>query len=252
MKKVIEEMRVFNLPYTVCFGGSGEPADHPDFYALMDIICNETLAEQLIIETNGIKADSNFKSYLSTQGHEKIKVIINNNGMDNASYLKLHGSDSFEKVFNNILSLNELNSSGERVYLQIMKINETDEFTSGDEQRSYLDKFYDFWEGYKVPIILQKQNTYSGKIKDRRYSDLSPLKRIPCWHLQRDLYILSDGTVAYCKQDIDGEKGYGNITTTPLKEILNNQKEAFVNNYSDKFPSKPDCKNCDEWYTFNF
>lgn len=252
MKKIIEEMRAFNLPYTVCFGGSGEPADHPDFYALMDIICDENLAEQLIVETNGIKADSNFKSYLSTQGHEKIKVIINNNGMDKASYLKLHGSDSFEKVFSNILSLNELNSSGERVYLQIMKINETDEFAPGDEQRSYLDKFYDFWEGYKVPIILQKQNTYSGRIKDRRYSDLSPLKRVPCWHLQRDLYILSDGTVAYCKQDIDGEKGYGNITTTPLKEILIAQKGSFVNNYSDIFPSKPDCKNCDEWYTFNF
>jgi hypothetical protein len=28
MKKIIEEMRAFNLPYTVCFGGSGEPADH--------------------------------------------------------------------------------------------------------------------------------------------------------------------------------------------------------------------------------
>jgi len=252
MKKIIEEMKDFALPYTVCFGGSGEPADHPDFYALMDIVCAEPLAEQLIIETNGIRADANFKSYISDPGHEKIKVIINNNGIDKASYQRLHGSDSFDKVFANIISLNELNRGSDRVYIQIMKINETDEFSPGDEQRSYLDKFYDFWEGYKVPIILQKQNTYSGKIKDRRYSDLSPLKRIPCWHLQRDLYILSDGTVAYCKQDIDGEKAYGNINRTSLKEILNNQKEAFVKNYSDNFPPKPDCKNCDEWYTFNF
>jgi len=252
MKKIMEEMRGFNLPYTVCFGGSGEPADHPDFYALMDIVNGEPLVEQLIIETNGIKVDANFKSYLSNPDKSKIKVIINNNGMDQASYQRLHGSDSFGKVFNNTLSLNELNSNGERVWLQIMKINETDEFSAGDEQRSYLDKYYDFWEGYKVPIILQKQNIYSGRIKDRRYSDLSPLKRIPCCHLQRDLYILADGTAAYCKQDIDGEKGYGNLTGTPLKEILNAQKEAFVKNYSDIFPSKPDCKTCDEWYTFNF
>ncbi|HPJ42614.1 MAG TPA: spiro-SPASM protein [Spirochaetota bacterium] len=252
MKKLIGEMKEFSLPYTVCFGGSGEPIDHPDFYALMDLVCSEPLAEQLIVETNGIKADANFKSYLTTSGHEKVKVIINNNGMDKASYQRLHGSDFFDKVFSNIISLNELNSSGERVYIQIMKINETDEFSAGDEQRSYLDKFYDFWEGYKVPIILQKQNTCSGRIKDRRYSDLSPLKRIPCWHLQRDLYVLSDGTVAYCKQDIDGEKGYGNINSTPLKEILKSQKESFVKNYSDVFPAKPDCKNCDEWYTFNF
>lgn len=251
MKKIMEEMRPSALPYTVCFGGSGEPADHPDFYALMDIVCNEPLAEQLIIETNGIKADANFRSYISAPERSKIKVIINNNGMDKASYQRLHGSDSFDKVFSNIISLNELNSKAERVYIQIMKINETDDLGSGDE-RSYLDRFYDFWEGHKVPIILQKQNTYSGRIKDRRYSDLSPLKRIPCWHLQRDLYILADGTVAYCKQDIDGENGYGNINSMSLEEILSAQKAAFTGNYSDRFPSKPDCKNCDEWYTFNF
>lgn len=252
IKKIIAGMRDFSLPYTVCFGGSGEPTDHPDFYALMDIVCADPLAEQLIIETNGIKADANFKSYLSTADHAKVKVIINNNGMDQASYQRLHGSDSFDKVFSNIISLNELNGSGERVYIQIMKINETDEFSTGDEQRSYLDKFYDFWEGYKVPIILQKQNTYSGRIRDRRYSDLSPLTRIPCWHLQRDLYILSDGTVAYCKQDVDGEKGYGNINDTSLEDILSAQRSAFTDNYSDNFPSKPDCRTCDEWYTFNF
>lgn len=251
MKKIVEEMRQFSLPYTVCFGGSGEPTDHPDFYALMDIICAESLAEQLIIETNGIKGDANFKSYLSAPERSKIKVIINNNGMDKDSYKRLHGSDFFDRVFSNIVSLNELNSGGERIYIQIMKINETDELNSGDK-RSYLDRFYDFWEGHKVPIILQKQNTYSGRIMDRRYSDLSPLKRIPCWHLQRDLYILSDGTVAYCKQDIDGEKGYGNINSAPLADILSAQKKAFTENYSERFPSKPDCRNCDEWYTFNF
>jgi hypothetical protein len=54
-----------------------------------------------------------------------------------------------------------------------------------------------------VPIILQKQNVYLGRVEDRRYSDLSPVERIPCWHLQRDLFILSDGTVGFCKQDVD-------------------------------------------------
>lgn len=252
LNKIVEGMRGYNLPYTVCFGGSGEPADHPDYYAMMDIICREPLAEQLIIETNGIKADANFKSYISAPERSKVKVIINNNGMDQPSYKRLHGTDAFDTVLANIISLNELNKGGERIYIQIMKINETDEFTGGDEQRSYLDKFYDFWEKHKVPVILQKQDTYFGRIKDRRYSDLSPLKRIPCWHLQRDMYILSDGTVTYCKQDIDGEKAYGNINSSGFEEILSAQKKAFEENYSGKFPSKPDCKNCDEWYTFNF
>ena len=74
-----------------------------------------------------------------------------------------------------------------------MKINETEPF---------LDRFYDFWEKYKIPIILQKQNTYLGKIQDRNYSDLTPLERTPCWHLQRDLVVLVDGSVPLCREDI--------------------------------------------------
>jgi spiro-SPASM protein len=211
--KIIDGMRLFGLPYTLCFGGSGEPTDHPEFYTFMDIAVKEPLVEQLIIETNGIRADLNFRTYLEKPENNKIKVIINNNAVDTKSYTRFHKGDFYNQVFNNIILLSELNSSAERIYVQVMKINETDEFGNENDTKTYLDKFYDFWEGYKVPLILQKQNTYMGRIQDRRYSDLSPIKRVPCWHLQRDLYILSDGTVAFCKQDVDGENSYGNINS---------------------------------------
>jgi spiro-SPASM protein len=249
---ILEEMKNFEMPYTLCFTGSGEPMQHPEFYSFMEAAVKESLVEQLIIETNGIKADSNFKGFISKPENSKVKVIINNNGLDKESYLRFHKTDAYDSVLKNILSLAGLNSGGERIYIQIMKINETDEFTKENDIKSYLDKYYDFWEGQKVPIILQKQNTYFGRIPDRRYSDLSPVKRTPCWHLQRDLYILSDGTVSFCKQDIDGENSYGNIKKDRLTGIWNNQKKAFLEDYSGNFPSNPDCKDCDEWYTFNF
>lgn len=248
--KILEEMRGYGLPYTVCFGGSGEPMDHPEFYAFMDLAVSEPLVEQLVIETNGIKADLNFKNYL--EKNEKVKVIINSNGLDNKSYTRFHGGDYYGKVFNNLISMAELNENEERVYIQVMKINETDEFENEGETKTYLDKFYDFWEKQKVPIILQKQNTYFGRITDRRYSDLSPIKRVPCWHLQRDLYILSDGTVSFCKQDIDGDTPYGNITGTSLHDILEKQKQSFISDYKGNLCTSPDCSSCDEWYTFNF
>jgi hypothetical protein len=138
--------------------------------------------------------------------------------MDKASYLKLHGSDSFEKVFSNILSLNELNSSGERVYLQIMKINETDEFALEMSRDHILINFYDFWEGYKVPLFsrnrIPTQENQGQKIlrplPAEESSMLAPSAR-PVYSVRRNC--------AYCKQEIDGEKGYGNITTTPLKKF---------------------------------
>ncbi len=251
-EKVLDGMRSLEIPYTLCLTGSGEPMEHPGFYSFMETALKEDLLEQLIIETNGIHADSNFKSFLAKPGNTRIKVIVNNNGIDKGSYERFHKADAFDTVLKNITSLAELNSGGDRIYIQVMKINETDEFTKENDIKSYLDKYYDFWEGQKIPIILQKQNIYFGKIQDRRYSDLSPVKRTPCWHLQRDLYILSDGTVSFCKQDIDGENSYGNIKDNSISDIWNIQKKAFLEDYNGNFSLKPDCKNCDEWYTFNF
>jgi len=250
--KVLEGMRNFANPYTLCFTGSGEPIEHPEFYSFMETAVKEILLEQLVIETNGIQADLNFKSFISKPENSKVKVIVNNNGLDKASYQRFHRADTFDIVQKNIMSLAELNSNGERIYIQIMKINETDEFAKENDIKSYLDKYYDFWEGQKIPIILQKQNIYFGRVQDRRYSDLSPVKRTPCWHLQRDIYVLSDGTVSFCKQDIDGENSHGNVKNVSLGEIWDNQKKSFLEDYSERYPSKPDCKNCDEWYTFNF
>lgn len=250
--KILTGMRDFSLPYTLCFTGSGEPMEHPEFYSFMETALKEELVEQLVIETNGIFADSNFQSFISHPENSKVKVIVNNNGIDKESYLRFHGADAFDSVLKNISSLKDLNSAGERIYIQIMKINETDEFAKQNDIKSYLDKYYDFWEGQEVPIILQKQNTYFGRIPDRRYSDLSPVKRTPCWHLQRDIYILSDGTISFCKQDIDGKNSSGNIITMSMKEIWESRENLFIDDYNNRFPSEPDCKNCDEWYTFNF
>jgi spiro-SPASM protein len=239
-KTVISQMKDFGLPYTVSFGGSGEPLMNPRFYEILAAAAEEPLIESVIVETNGIYADVNYRNVIMDAG-PKIKTIFNMNGMNAETYTKLHGNNFFEKVSQNILALKE--ACPDRLYLQIMKIRETEPF---------LDSYYDYWEKHKVPVILQKQNTYLGRVQDRRYSDLSPIDRIPCWHLQRDLYILWDGTVCYCKQDVDGEVACGNIATGTLTRIWEAKKPGFLRDYRKEYPSNPDCKSCDEWYTFNF
>jgi spiro-SPASM protein len=239
-KKILEQMKYFNIPYTVCFGGSGEPLMHRCFYEILEIANNERLIETIVIETNGIYADVNYRTVIMNAG-QKIKTIVNVNGMNSETYLKIHGKDFFERVQQNIIALKEI--AGDRLYIQIMKIKETE---------PYLDAYYDYWEKQKIPIILQKQNTYLGRIEDRRYSDLSPLDRIPCWHLQRDLYITADGSVSFCKQDVDGDFSCGNIQSAILADIWEKKKASFVQEYKKNYPTRPDCKSCDEWYTFNF
>jgi spiro-SPASM protein len=233
-------MKRFGLPYTVCFGGSGEPLMHPQFYEIASRAAAEPLVDSVIVETNGLYMDANYRGFIMDAGL-KIRTIVNMNGYNAETYRKLHGADHFDAVLGNIMGLAE--SAGDRVHVQIMKINETE---------PYLDAYYDYWEKQKVQIILQKQNTFLGRIPDRRYSDLSPLERIPCWHLQRDLYVTSDGGVSFCKQDIDGACSQGSLGTASLADIWEKKKKDFVREYTGDYPTIPDCKSCDEWYTFNF
>jgi spiro-SPASM protein len=239
-KSILGQMSAFDNPYTICFGGSGEPLMHPNFYEILALAQAERLVETIIIETNGVYADANYRTVIM-EPDSKAKTIVNINGMNADTYTKLHRRDCFDLVYRNILALKEV--VGDRLFIQIMKINETE---------PYLDSYYDFWEKQKVPIILQKQNTYLGRIEDRRYSDLSPLDRIPCWHLQRDLYITADGIVSFCKQDVDADQQSGNANSETIADIWEKKKDAFVRDYSKNYPARPDCKSCDEWYTFNF
>jgi len=242
-KKILSDMRAFSLPYTICLGGTGEPMMHPNFYQFMELALEDPLIDQVILETNGLYADLNYKKFMQGPKASKVTTVININGLDSQTYSALHGSDRFDTVFSNIQSLLDSDDMNERLYIQIMKINETEPF---------LDRYYDFWENYKVPIILQKQNTYMGLIEDRRYSDLTPIERTPCWHLQRDLYILSDGRVGFCKQDNDGKCARGNVENESLGEIFEKGIESFSKDFRGQYHSNPNCRKCDEWYTFNF
>jgi spiro-SPASM protein len=238
---ILEGMRHFRLPYSICFGGSGEPLMHGMFYRVCEAALKEELLSTIVIETNGIYADDNFRSFLSTAAGGVIKVVVNINGYDGETYRALHGNDYFEQVYQNIMKLQEVAAPGS-LYVQIMKINETDTF---------LDRYYDFWEKTGVPIILQKQNVYQGRIQDRRYSDLSPIERTSCWHLQRDMYILADGRIAFCKQDVDGSNARGSLKDTALPELFERARNDFLQDYRGRYQTFPDCSSCDEWYTFN-
>ena len=241
-RKIIQDMRAFGLQYGICLGGSGEPLMHGNFYEIMDLAVAEENVKTLVVETNGLLADANFADYCAKNGVGKVRVIVNCNGMDGETYRALHGADHFREVLSNVESLKRAMGDRDSLYVQVMKINETEK---------YLDSYYDFWEKTGVPVILQKQNTFLGRITDRRYSDLSPVDRIPCWHLQRGLSILHDGTVAFCRQDVDGEHGRGNIASAGLADIWRSARAGFADDYRGKLAQKPGCPSCDEWYTFN-
>ena len=241
---ILAGMNEFNLPYTIAFSGSGESMLHPSFYNFLEKAISESLVERIIVETNGILADLNYSNFVESKDKDKIVTIVSMNGLDSTTYKGIHNSDDFDKVLLNLQNLKKLYAENSlNLFIEVMKINETE---------SYLDKFYDFWEMEKISIILQKQNSFIGELEDRSYSDLSPLVRTPCWHLQRDLVVLADGNVAFCKQDYNGENKVGSLAENSIFEIWNSKEKFFLDDYKLNYCKNPDCEKCDEWYTFNF
>lgn len=241
---VLEGVDQFALPTTVCLGGSGEPLMHENFYAMLKKIAETTSVDTVVIETNGILADGNYATALQSLTGARVITIVNINGINSDTYQSIHGADYFDTVNANVTRLRDaLKDTTHQLFVQVMKINETE---------PHLDQYYDFWEKQQVSIILQKQNTCLGRIEDRRYSDLTPFERTPCWHLQRDMYILYDGTVAFCKQDVDGKNSAGSLAEKSMVDIWKDAAPAFLNDYRGRLSTSPDCAVCDEWFTFNF
>ena len=85
---------------------------------------------------------------------------------------------------------------------------------------------------------------------EKRVSDLTPIKRDFCWHLNRDLYITSDGSVTICKQELQNK--IGNLHSDSIFSIWEKGMKTFSNSlHGNHDKINAPCLTCDEWYTFN-
>jgi spiro-SPASM protein len=128
-----------------------------------------------------------------------------------------------------------------RVYPQAVRMKENEEDLEG---------FYRHWKKEAGNVIIQKYDHFCGLLPDRRVTDLSPLKRFPCWHLKRDVSVLLDGRVPLCREDLEAENCLGNIFEESLEEIWRRGEPFYRRHLSTEYP--PLCVQCDEYYTFNF
>jgi spiro-SPASM protein len=199
----------------------------------------------VLIETDGSLVDAGIVSRLKSiaenapqraNGHEKIYWIVYIDAMDKTMYSRMHANTAenaptFPKALE---ALDTLTSAfGKAVYPQFMRTTENEE---------QLEAFYRTYKE-KGNLIIQKSDSFCGKLPDMRPADLAPLVRYPCWHLVRDMVIFPDGSVPMCREcvlDTDGSGGL-NVFSDGLAAVWEKTgKETTL------------CKDCDEYYTFNF
>jgi spiro-SPASM protein len=118
------------------------------------------------------------------------------------------------------------------------------------DTEEHLETFWRYWKEKTDHIIVQKYDDYCGVLPPRKVTDLSPVRRFPCWHNKRDLNVLLDGTVPRCREDIHARYSLGNLFHESIDEVWDRGESLHREHVDGSYPDI--CEHCDEYYTFNF
>jgi len=247
----------------------GEAALHPDKIELAEMVLSRP-SLSLIIETSGIgwkpeelKALAGAASRAAPRVNHQAPLswIVSLDAHDPQRYKEIRGPGFSEAraCAKMLLELFPLSA-----YVQAVRVK-------GFEDD--IEQFYRYWKSEEAPgrkdgshIIIQKYDDFAGALPKLQASDLSPVKRRPCWHIQRDMNILLDGSVPCCREDLaaigkpgagrtgtneNGDKPlWGNALSEDLGLIWERGAAVYKEHCACEY--KGICADCDEYYTYNF
>ncbi len=219
----------------------GEPALHSSIIEIIfEVMKRDSLS--LLIETSGVGWKEfhleKIKDILEQFPNNPPTWIVSLDAFSQAVYEKIRGKGFRESIdfAEKLLGLFPGNT-----YIQAVRMVDNE---------NELEDFYRYWKEKTENVIIQKYDNFCGLLPDRRVTDLSPLKRFPCWHLQRDMYILLDGTVPMCREDFGNRYVLGNVFSDEIEEIWGRGNKYYLDHLKGEYPEI--CKRCDEYYTYNF
>ncbi len=220
----------------------GEPAMHPDFAALARAALSRPRFT-LIVETSGVGWKRGLAESLAAEAGDRVQWIISIDAADDDGYLALRGDGKDEAQ---AFAERMLAASPGNVHVQAVRMRENE---------AGLEAFYRAWKQRGAKVIVQKYDSFSGCLPDRSVADLSPLDRLPCRHLARDMAVLLDGSAPWCKHClVPGERmayaGYaGNAFSDGLESVWAAMGAWYGRHIAGDLPEP--CGRCDEYHTFN-
>jgi spiro-SPASM protein len=224
----------------------GEPSFHPEVEGLVDDVLSHP-GLSLIVETSGIGWKEGAFERLSARWPERLHFVLSLDAVDPELYASLRGP-GFEEALGSAGKL--LSLFPKSAYIQTLRVHENE---------AALEDFWRGWKKRTEHVIVQKYSRFAGFLPPRKVTDLSPLKRRPCWHLKRDLSVLLDGRVPLCRECVRDEIVLGNLfgegepTPKSIEERLASiwiEGERYHKlHVSGDYPAP--CAECDEYYTYN-
>ena len=244
----------------------GEIALHPEKMELIEMVLSRP-ALSLIIETSGIgwktqELETLAKAALTAlprlNNMAPLSWIVSLDAHDSLRYREVRGP-GFSEAHSCARTL--LSLFPKDLYVQAVRVK---------GQEDDIENFYRSWKAESPSlegkhIIIQKYNDFAGVMPKLKASDLSPVKRRSCWHIKRDFYILLDGRVPCCREDLAALKNssvMGNALEEELSLIWERGMALYQKHCKLEGMTGDDmlnenffsgiCDNCDEYYTFNF
>ncbi len=233
---LLDQLHELSPEATVSLGYRGEVALHtrlPELLSHLDRLPRGTF----FLETSGVGwGGANRHALLETS--RLSAIIVEVDAARKETYETLRGP-WWEEVQQFIADVVQAHPG--KVFVQATRI--------GDNEWE-LQEFFRHWNDTAgATPIIQKYNDFAGQLPDLKVADLSPLSRCPCFHLQRDLVVLHDGTVPRCFQDLSGEVTHGRVGDNPLLELWQRGAGEYQRHLEQDYPEL--CRRCDEYYTFN-
>lgn len=234
--RVVEQINRETPEAIIAIGYRGEPGMHAHLDQLIGIL-KEYPGLTTYIETSGV-GWSEHNLLALEQWNSPGAIIVELDAATAETYRLVRGEE-WEEARAFIERFSGIHPG--RLYVQATRMKENE---------SELQAFFQHWSAAdKVKPLIQKYNSYAGRLPDRRVADLQPLERVPCRHLERDMVILVDGRVPRCHQDLNVEELLGDLTKDSLREAWEAGEGQFRMHLQANYPQL--CRQCDEYYTIN-
>ena len=234
---ILDKISGFSEDAVISLSLWGEALFNPELERIIDAVM-ENDKFSLLIETSGTGLDKSLAEKLSEKYRNRITWIVSLDTDNEELYRNIRG-EGFPEAFSAAELL--LSLFPETAFVQAVRMKETE-----DE----LEKFFRKWKEKSENVIIQKYDNFAGFLEERKVTDISPLKRFPCWHLKRDISILINGDVPVCREDVKGENILGNIFENSLEEIWEGAESLYKDHLKGEYSGI--CRECDEYYTYNF
>lgn len=221
----------------------GEPSLHPDIEGIVKAVLARPRFT-LIVETSGIGWKPGLAESLSVMGGNRIQWIVSLDDADEEGYRRLRGEGKDEA---SAFAEHMLKATPGNVHIQAVRMKE-------NEPR--LESFYRAWKKRSDKVIIQKYDSFASTLPDLAVADLSPIDRLPCRHLARDMAVLLDGSVVPCKHCLkEGNERLvyaetlGKVFSDGLETLWNRVGSWYERHTKAEYPEP--CRHCDEYHTFN-